>query len=140
MLTAVIATLIVPFGTFALPMVWWVTTPPWLQWSDGGLTVTEGWLDTYQVQILPFIGNAMFIFLFHLYFQSIPKELDEAAVIDGASWFGIYRRIVMPLSGPAIATVAILAFLPLWNRAATEGAAEKTPAGPSWSGRPRTRP
>ncbi|MFE7841434.1 carbohydrate ABC transporter permease [Streptomyces sp. NPDC057474] len=115
-LTAVIATLIVPFETFALPMVWWVNKLPWLQLEGGRLIVTEGWLDTYQVQILPFVGNAMFIFLFHQYFQSIPKELDEAAVIDGASWFGIYRRIVMPLSGPAIATVAILAFLPMWNQ------------------------
>ncbi|MER5210270.1 carbohydrate ABC transporter permease [Streptomyces sp. NPDC002838] len=115
-LTAVIATLVVPFETYALPMVWWVNKLPWLQLDGGRLVVTEGWLDTYQVQILPFVGNALFIFLFHQYFQSIPKELDEAAVLDGASWFGIYRRIVMPLSGPAIATVAILAFLPMWNQ------------------------
>jgi multiple sugar transport system permease protein len=114
-LTAVIATLIVPIETFAVPMVWWVNKLPWLQLNGFHLTITEGWLDTYQVQILPFVANAFSIFLFHQYFQSIPKELDEAAVIDGASWFGIYRRIVMPLSGPAIATVAILTFLPMWN-------------------------
>ncbi|WP_405730641.1 carbohydrate ABC transporter permease [Streptomyces sp. NBC_01537] len=114
-LSALIATLIVPFETFALPMVWWVNKLPWLQMNGFHLTLTEGWLDTYQVQILPFIANAFSIFLFHQYFQSIPKELDEAAVIDGAGWFGIYRRIVMPLSGPAIATVAILTFLPAWN-------------------------
>ncbi|WP_405468036.1 carbohydrate ABC transporter permease [Streptomyces canus] len=114
-LAAVIATLIVPFETFALPLVWWVNQLPWLQVNGFHLSLTEGWLDTYQVQILPFVANAFSIFLFHQYFQSIPKELDEAAVIDGASWFGIYRRIVMPLSGPAIATVAILTFLPAWN-------------------------
>ncbi|MGR6971027.1 carbohydrate ABC transporter permease [Streptomyces cynarae] len=114
-LTAVIATLIVPIEVFAVPMVWWVNKLPWLQVNGFHVTITEGWLDTYQVQILPFVGNAFSIFLFHQYFQSIPKELDEAAVIDGASWFGIYRRIVMPLSGPAIATVAILTFLPMWN-------------------------
>lgn len=114
-LSALIATLIVPFETFALPMVWWVNKLPWLQMNGFHPTLTEGWLDTYQVQILPFVANAFSIFLFHQYFQSIPKELDEAAFIDGAGWFGIYRRIVMPLSGPAIATVAILTFLPAWN-------------------------
>ncbi|HEY5834831.1 carbohydrate ABC transporter permease [Streptomyces sp.] len=115
LLTLIIATLIVPFETFALPMVWWVNKLPWLQLHDFHLTVTEGWLDTYRVQILPFVANAFSIFLFHQYFQSIPKELDEAALMDGASWFGVYRRIVMPLSGPAVATVAILTFLPMWN-------------------------
>ena len=43
------------------------------------------------------------------------KELDEAATVDGAGWFRIYRSIVMPLAGPAVATVAILTFLPAWN-------------------------
>jgi multiple sugar transport system permease protein len=115
LLTVIIATLIVPFETFALPMVWWVNELPWLELHGFSLTLTEGWLDTYRVQVLPFVANAFSIFLFHQYFQSIPKELDEAALIDGAGWFGIYRRIVMPLSGPAIATVAILTFLPSWN-------------------------
>ncbi|MBB5803020.1 multiple sugar transport system permease protein [Saccharothrix ecbatanensis] len=115
LLTVIIATLIVPFETFALPMVWWVNKLPWLELNGFSLTLTEGWLDTYRVQILPFVANAFSIFLFHQYFQSIPKELDEAALIDGAGWFGIYRRIVMPLSGPAIATAAILTFLPAWN-------------------------
>ena len=45
------------------------------------------------------------------YFQTIPKELDEAAKVDGAGWFRIYRTVIMPLSGPAIATVAILNFI-----------------------------
>jgi multiple sugar transport system permease protein len=115
LLTVIIATLIVPFETFALPLVWWVNKLPWLELHGFDLTLTEGWLDTYQVQVLPFVANAFSIFLFHQYFQSIPKELDEAALIDGAGWFGIYRRIVMPLSGPAVATVAILTFLPAWN-------------------------
>lgn len=114
-LTLIIATLVVPFETFALPMVWWVNKLPWLQLNGFHLVITQGWLDTYRVQILPFVANAFSIFLFHQYFQSIPKELDEAALIDGASWFGIYRRIIMPLSGPAVATVAILTFLPMWN-------------------------
>jgi multiple sugar transport system permease protein len=114
-LTAVIATLIVPFETFALPLVWWVNQLPLLCVNGFHLELTTGWLDTYQVQIVPFVANAFSIFFFHQYFQSIPKELDEAAIVDGAGWFTIYRRIVMPLSGPAIATVAILTFLPAWN-------------------------
>ncbi len=115
LLSAVIATLIVPIETFALPMVWWVNKLPWLQVHGFHVVITEGWLDSYRVQVLPFVANAFSIFLFHQYFQTIPKELDEAALVDGASWFGIYRRIVMPLSGPAIATVAILTSLPIWN-------------------------
>ena len=83
---------------------------------SSGPTGSPGWLDTYQVQIVPFIANAFSIFLFYQYFDSIPKELDEAAKVDGAGWFRIYRSIVMPLSGPAIATVAILTFLPVWNQ------------------------
>jgi multiple sugar transport system permease protein len=114
-LTGIIATLIVPFETFALPLVWWVNKLPWLEMQGFRLVLTDGWLDTYQVQVLPFVANAFSIFLFYQYFSSIPRELDEAARVDGASWFGIYRRIVMPLSGPAVATVAILTFLPAWN-------------------------
>nr|WP_081709920.1 carbohydrate ABC transporter permease [Arthrobacter sp. 35W] len=114
-LTLIIATLIVPFETLALPLVWWVNQLPWLDLNGFSLSLTTGWLDTYQVQILPFVANAFSIYLFHQYFESIPKELDEAARVDGASWFKIYRKIVMPLSGPAIATVSILTFLPAWN-------------------------
>ncbi|MET9685463.1 carbohydrate ABC transporter permease [Streptomyces coeruleorubidus] len=114
-LTAVIATLIVPFETFALPLVWWVNQLPLLRVNGFHLEWTTGWMDTYQVQILPFVANAFSVFFFHQYFQSIPREIDEAAIVDGAGWFTIYRRIVMPLSGPAVATVAILTFLPAWN-------------------------
>jgi multiple sugar transport system permease protein len=114
-LAAIIATLIVPFETFALPLVWWVNKLPWLELHGFQLQLTEGWLDTYHVQVLPFLANAFSIYLFYQYFTSIPVELDEAARMDGAGWFGIYRRVVMPLSGPAIATVAILTFLPAWN-------------------------
>jgi multiple sugar transport system permease protein len=110
-LGVIIATLIVPFETLALPLLWWVNKLPWLD-ANG---FSFGWLDTYQVQILPFVANAFSIYLFYQFFDSIPKELDEAATVDGAGWFMIYRKIVMPLAGPAIATVAILTFLPAWN-------------------------
>jgi multiple sugar transport system permease protein len=114
-LVAIIATLVVPFETFALPLVWWVNKLPWFIFQDAKFYITEGWLDTYRVQIFPFLANAFSIYLFYSDFQSIPKSLDEAARVDGAGWFRIYRSIVMPLAGPAIATVAILTFLPAWN-------------------------
>jgi multiple sugar transport system permease protein len=111
-LGVILATLIVPFETMALPLLWWVNTLPFFDVNG----FSQGWLDTYQVQIVPFIANAFSIYLFYQYFDSIPKELDEAATVDGAGWFRIYRSIVMPLAGPAVATVAILTFLPAWNQ------------------------
>ncbi len=110
-LTLIIATLIVPFETIAIPLLLLVSKLPWI--GVDGFEV--GWLNSYQVQIIPFIANAFSIFLFVQYFKSLPREIDEAALVDGASWFQIYRRIIMPLSGPVIATVAILTFLPVWN-------------------------
>ncbi len=112
LLAVVLATLIVPFEVMALPMLWWVNQLPYFD----GAQFVQGWLDTYTVQIVPFIANAFSIFLFYQYFDSIPKELDEAARVDGAGWFRIYRSIIMPLAGPAVATVAILTFLPAWNQ------------------------
>lgn len=114
-LSLIIATLIVPFETIALPMVFWVAQLPWIGFDGLRPVFEQGWLNSYRVQILPFAANAFSIFLFTQYFKSIPVELDEAARVDGASWFTIYRRIVAPLSGPAFATVAILTFLPVWN-------------------------
>ena len=114
-LAAIIATLVVPFETFALPLLWWVNKLPWVIFQQGQFFYTTGWLDTYRVQIFPFLANAFSVYLFYSYFQSIPKDLDEAARVDGAGWFRIYRKVVMPLAGPAIATVAILTFLPAWN-------------------------
>jgi multiple sugar transport system permease protein len=114
-LTLIIATLIVPFETLALPLLWWVNKLPSLTADGFHLALTTGWLDTYQVQIIPFVANAFSIYLFYQYFSSIPRDLDEAARMDGAGSFRIYRAVIMPLSGPAIATVAILTFLPAWN-------------------------
>jgi multiple sugar transport system permease protein len=113
-LTIIIATLIIPFETIAIPLLLLVNNLPNLSLS-GGLAITQGWFDTYQVQIIPFITSAFSIFLFYQFFKGIPVELDEAALVDGASYFQIYRRIVMPNSGPVIATVAIFTFLGSWN-------------------------
>jgi multiple sugar transport system permease protein len=64
-LAAIIATLVVPFETFALPLVWWVNKLPWFLFQDGQFFYTTGWLDTYRVQIFPFLANAFSIYLFH---------------------------------------------------------------------------
>jgi len=114
-LSLILATLVVPFETLALPLLWWMNVLPAVEFNGIAIELTRGWLNSYHVQIVPFIANAFSLYLFYQYFSSIPKELDEAARVDGASWFTIYRKIVMPLSGPAIATVAILTFLPAWN-------------------------
>ena len=114
-LSLVLATLMVPFETIAVPLVFWVAKLPSLQWVADGLLVKQGMLNTYQVQILPFIANALAIFLFAQHFGDIPREIDEAARVDGAGWWTIYRRIVVPLSGPTFATVAIITMLPAWN-------------------------
>jgi sugar ABC superfamily ATP binding cassette transporter, membrane protein len=114
-LSLVLATLMVPFETIAVPLVYWVAKMPSLQWVTDGFLFKQGMLNTYQVQILPFIANALAIFLFAQHFGDIPKEIDEAARVDGASWWTIYRRIIVPLSGPTFATVAIITMLPAWN-------------------------
>jgi multiple sugar transport system permease protein len=111
----VIATLILPFETIALPLVFWVSKLPWIGFDGAVPQFETGWLNSYHVQVLPFVANAFSIFLFAQYFSSIPKSLDEAARVDGAGWFMIYRRLIVPLSGPVFATVAILTFLPAWN-------------------------
>ena len=114
-LSLVLATLMVPFETIAVPLVYWVAKLPSLQWVVDGFLVKQGMLNTYQVQILPFVANALSIFLFAQHFGDIPKEIDEAARVDGASWWVIYSRIIVPLSGPTFATVAIITMLPAWN-------------------------
>ena len=75
-----------------------------------------GWLNTYRVQIVPFIADGLTIFLFVQYFRDIPKDLVEAARAEGATWWQVYYKVLMPLSGPIIATAAILKFLVMYNQ------------------------
>ena len=114
-LVFLIATLVIPFETIAMPLLVLVNSLPRISFEDGTIELTTGWLNTYLVQIAPFIAWGFSIFLFVQYFKTIPKELDEAAIIDGASFFSIYWRIIVPLAGPAFATSAILSFLAIWN-------------------------
>lgn len=76
-----------------------------------------GLLDTYLALILPYTSFQLpiAIFLTVAYMSSIPKELEEAAYIDGANYWGIFFKVMFPLSIPALATVAILSFLQYWN-------------------------
>jgi multiple sugar transport system permease protein len=112
-LSALIATLIIPADAVVIPQLLLVSRLPRFDWSE--FRIVQSWQSTYIVQIVPFVASAFFVFLLYGYFRSLPKELDEAARIDGASWWQIYRRIILPLSGPVLATVAILTFLGTWN-------------------------
>src|SRR5947209_13611459 len=72
-------------------------------------------VDTYWGIILPQIASPIAMFIFKQYFDGIPSELEDAAIMDGASRFRIYWQIWMPLARPAIAAVAIIAFVTSWN-------------------------
>jgi len=74
-----------------------------------------GWINTYQGLIFPGMFSAFGTFLLRQSFLTVPKELDEAAVIDGASHFTIYQRIILPLSKPALATLGVFSFMGSWN-------------------------
>ncbi len=74
-----------------------------------------GWLNSYQGLILPGIFSAFGVFLLRQALLSIPRELEEAAIIDGASPWTLYSRIVLPLVRPSLATLAIFAFMGSWN-------------------------
>jgi multiple sugar transport system permease protein len=73
------------------------------------------WLDTYRGLIIPWFVNVFTVFLFRQHFKSLPKELFDAATIDGCSTFGILRRIVLPLSKPVIATASVFSLIGSWN-------------------------
>jgi len=76
-----------------------------------------GWVNTYNPLIVPhfFALTGFFVYLMMNFIQGFPKDLDEAAKIDGCSYYGIYARIILPLLKPAMATVAIFSFLNRWN-------------------------
>lgn len=111
-LSIILATMIVPFETIAIPLLLLASKLPWIG-LDG---ISYGWLNSYRVQIVPFISDALAIYLFAQYFKDLPGELIEAARVEGASWWQIYRKVVMPLAGPVLATVAILKFLAMYNQ------------------------
>ncbi len=81
------------------------------------LTVTRlGWKDSYQGLIAPFLAGGFGIFLLRQYFLTIPRELYEAAVLDGCGYGRYLWSILLPLSRPALATLAVYTFLNTWNQ------------------------
>ncbi|HVX71739.1 MAG TPA: carbohydrate ABC transporter permease [Devosia sp.] len=98
-----VATFIVPAGFAIIPIV--------------DLTKTLGLLNNRWGIILALAGsgNAAAILLYAGFFSQLPKELEEAAIVDGAGFFTVFGRIMLPLAGPVTATVAVLTFLAAWN-------------------------
>jgi multiple sugar transport system permease protein len=74
-----------------------------------------GWLNSYQGMIVPGMVNATFIFMMRQFFKNFPKELEEAAALDGLNPFQIFWHIVLPLAKPALAAQAIFIFMGSWN-------------------------
>lgn len=73
-----------------------------------------GWIDTYKAMILPGIFTAYGTFMLRQFFLTLPKDLEDAAKIDGCSYFRIFWRIILPLSKPALATLTTFTFMGTW--------------------------
>jgi multiple sugar transport system permease protein len=96
-----LATLMVPFAV--------VVTPLFI------IIKQLGWTNSYAGLIVPGMFSAFGTFFMRQFFQSVPRELEEAATIDGAGTLLTFWRIVLPMTGPAIATLAVLSFMGSWN-------------------------
>jgi multiple sugar transport system permease protein len=101
LLAFVLVLLVIPFEAIAVPLFY-------------GVTVL-GWRDTYVAQILPFLPNALSIYLFYTFFLTLPRELEDAACVDGAGPWRTFVEIVLPNAKPAFAAVAIVSFLLHWG-------------------------
>lgn len=98
----ILGTLIIPFEILFVPL--YLTLASW-----------GNWLNTFSALIIPSLANPFAIFVFRQFFITVPKELDEAAMMDGANYYRIFWSIMLPLSGPAVATIFILTFLAEWS-------------------------
>ena len=101
MFVALLATLMVPFFVRMIPLY--------------VMMAQLNWLNSYQGLITPFLMDAFGIFLMRQFIQPIPDDLISAARIDGASEFGIYRRIILPQTKPALAVLGLFTFVFQWN-------------------------
>ncbi len=113
--TCLLALLVIPFEAIVLPLVFIVTNLPWLSIEGGQLNLTLSWFNSLHVQIIPELANPFFIYLIYAYLKSLPKDYEEAALLEGVSIWKIYFFVVMPMAKPVLATVAILTFLRSWN-------------------------
>ncbi len=100
-LALVLALLVIPFEAIAVPLFYLVSL--------------LGWRDSYTAQILPFAANAFAVYLFYSFFLDLPRELEEAARVDGAGVLRTFLAVVLPNARPALATVAVLTFLFQWG-------------------------
>lgn len=100
-LILVLALLIVPFEAIAVPLFYQLTA--------------LGWRDSYEVQIIPFIAYPLSIYLFYSFFLGLPKELEEAARVDGAGVLQTFFLVVLPNARAAFASVTIVTFLLFWG-------------------------
>jgi multiple sugar transport system permease protein len=97
----IIATLFVPIFTLIIPNF---------------LIVDRlGWLDTLWALIVPGAASAFGVFFLRQFFEGLPRELEEAAIIEGANAWQVFTKVILPLSRPALATLAVLSFLTNWN-------------------------
>jgi multiple sugar transport system permease protein len=105
----VLATMLLPAPVLLIPQFL-------LFFNIGWYGTVDGFPAGYLPLVVPaFTGNPFFIFLLRQYMRTIPKELDEAARMDGAGFWTIYWRVVMPLSVPALVVIAVFTFLGVWN-------------------------
>jgi multiple sugar transport system permease protein len=100
-LATVLALLVLPLESIAVPLFHQLTR--------------LGWRDTYAVQILPFVANALSIHLFYSFFAGLPRELEEAARLDGAGPWRTLWSVIVPNARPVVATVTIVNFLLYWG-------------------------
>jgi multiple sugar transport system permease protein len=98
---AILATMMVPAAVILIPLF--------------TIVRTFGWIDSYQALIIPAIPHAFGIFLFRQFYLSVPQDLSDAAVVDGAGYVRIYRHVMLPLSRPIVAALGIFFFLANWN-------------------------
>jgi multiple sugar transport system permease protein len=90
--------------------------PPVILFTPNYLIIDYfGWVDTLLAVIVPLAASALGVFLLRQFFLSLPRELEEAAILDGANRFQIFVRIILPLSKAPLATLAVLSFLQNWN-------------------------
>lgn len=96
-----LATLIVPFELLFVPL--YLMLAKW------------GWINTYLALIVTSLGNPFAIFMFRQFFITVPKDLEEAMMIDGAGYFRIFWSLMLPLSGPPTVSIFILTWLAEWS-------------------------
>lgn len=101
MFLVIVISFLIPFDAIAVPLL--------------GIMRDLGLQNTYTGLILPGIGNGLAVFLLRQFFLGIPRELREAAFVDGMGWHGVFWRIYVPLSGPPLVSAALILFVFQWQ-------------------------